>query len=998
MKPSAKSLRPRLLCTFVAGFCLSFGLASVRHICAGRAAEVVVCEGAGTRFNVAPQLAAGRFPRVAVAADFNNDNLPDLAVINLTPSSEQQLLIMLGNGRGEFAVVNTLRTGGSGSISYTITNALAAGDLNGDNKQDLVVAAGGDGVRVLLGSGDGRFAAPVVLAAGSESTSVIVADFNGDNRRDIAAAFRNGQVRVLPGNGDGTFGQATMINAGTSTTAMSSADLNNDGRLDLVVLAGVNSAPYLNQGNGAFTKGATFDPSSVQAVALGDFNGDGKQDLVVSDFSSASLRLGDGLGGFGMPMNIGAGGSASVADLNKDNRADLILAGSSVSVLLGNATGLAARTDYAAGRNPVSSAVADFNRDGLLDVAIVNQGGTGFSSADRPGTISVLLGASAGRFQASSPLVLRAPANSLKVADLNNDGRADLLATAGSSGATNVVLSNNEGGFAAPQLYGFTSGGRDYRAAVVADFNNDALPDLATLGYSGFGQASGVASVFPGTAAGVFNNNRGRDFNIGDNPDGLVAADFNRDGFFDLATANLNSHDVSILFNDRRGGFGMETRFAVGLEPRSLTTADFNSDGNADLVVANRNSATISLLLGDGRGLFNHILIGVGANPRALVVADANGDNKLDLVVVFNNVARAAVLLNTGAGGFGAPITSELSRIAFDLVVADFTGDGKLDLAASGLATAEIQNERVALIAGDGAGRFVAAGEFALPIAGLLGASDFNADGLADLFVVGGNNVWLVANGCNTTPRPALANVSAASFQGLLLAPEMIVAAFGNGFTAQTVSATTLPLPAELGGVSIKVKDQAGVERAAPLFFVAPGQVNYLLPAGTMSGSAAVTVTGADNRTYSETVLITPTAPSLFAANADGQGAAAAAILRIRFPGGAMSFEPVVEFDAAQGRFVPLPIDFGPGLEPAADQLFLVLFGTGIRARSALAAVTATVGPEAAAVLFAEAQGDLIGLDQVNLRLSRNLRGSGEVEVVLTVDGKTANVVRVAFR
>ena len=129
--------------------------------------------------------------------------------------------------------------------------------------------------------------------------------------------------------------------------------------------------------------------------------------------------------------------------------------------------------------------------------------------------------------------------------------------------------------------------------------------------------------------------------------------------------------------------------------------------------------------------------------------------------------------------------------------------------------------------------------------------------------------------------------------------------------------------------------------------------------------------------------------PGLFAVDTSGRGLAAATALRVRADG-SQSFEPVAAFDAAQNKFVAVPLDLGP----ATDEVFLVLFGTGLRFRSSLAAVTARIGGADAIVTFAGAAPGL-GLDQVNLLLPRILIGRGEVDVELTVDGKAANTVRV---
>lgn len=134
-------------------------------------------------------------------------------------------------------------------------------------------------------------------------------------------------------------------------------------------------------------------------------------------------------------------------------------------------------------------------------------------------------------------------------------------------------------------------------------------------------------------------------------------------------------------------------------------------------------------------------------------------------------------------------------------------------------------------------------------------------------------------------------------------------------------------------------------------------------------------------------------APGLFSANATGKGVAAAVALRIKSDGTRI-YEPVAAFSQAQNQFVAVPIDLGA----PDDQAFLILFGTGLRARSALSAVTANIGGTNADVTFAGPQGTLVGLDQINLLLPRSLAGKGEVDVTVNVDGLAANVVRVGFK
>jgi uncharacterized protein (TIGR03437 family) len=236
-----------------------------------------------------------------------------------------------------------------------------------------------------------------------------------------------------------------------------------------------------------------------------------------------------------------------------------------------------------------------------------------------------------------------------------------------------------------------------------------------------------------------------------------------------------------------------------------------------------------------------------------------------------------------------------------------------------------------------------------------------------------------------------LAAISAASYNGEL-SSESIAAAFGENLASGTASATSLPLPTTLGGVTVKVRDSEGVERDAPLFFVSPGQINYLVPAGTSVGMAGVAVFNGSSVVANGTIPITSTAPGLFTANADGEGVPAAVLLRVR--GDAQIVEPLARYDEEQKRIVPVPIDLGP----ESDHVFLILFGTGFRSADSQTAVTVMIGEERAEVLFAGATSGFAGLDQANVLLPRSLAGKGEVSIQLAADNRAANAVTINVR
>lgn len=262
-----------------------------------------------------------------------------------------------------------------------------------------------------------------------------------------------------------------------------------------------------------------------------------------------------------------------------------------------------------------------------------------------------------------------------------------------------------------------------------------------------------------------------------------------------------------------------------------------------------------------------------------------------------------------------------------------------------------------------------------------------------DVADVEANSVASGWTGLDLQLKRTVVGVSAANYGRDEQAAESIIAAFGRNLATTTLSATTIPLPTALGGTTVKVKDSAGVERLAPLFYISPTQVNFQIPAGTATGDATFVITGGDGVISNGTMKIAAVVLALFTADASGHGLAAALILRVK-QDGSMSYEPVAMFDPMLNKTVAVPIDFGP----EGDQIFLILFGTGIRGRSSDSAVTALIGGSSSQVLYSGAQGDWVGLDQVNVALQRSLIGRGEVDVALIADGKSSNTVKVHFK
>lgn len=247
--------------------------------------------------------------------------------------------------------------------------------------------------------------------------------------------------------------------------------------------------------------------------------------------------------------------------------------------------------------------------------------------------------------------------------------------------------------------------------------------------------------------------------------------------------------------------------------------------------------------------------------------------------------------------------------------------------------------------------------------------------------------------------RPEIQSVNGASFDtSATTTAGGILSGFGEDLAAANAAASGdadantpgIQLPTTLGNVTVKIKDSLNVERNAGLFFVSPMQINYQVPEVIANGPALVTLTngtGPSAIVSTGAITIADTKPGLFTASMTGSGLAAAQIQRVN--GTTVTYEAVAAGTAANPTAVPIE------WKDANDVIYLILYGTGIRRRSQLLNVTCLIGGGAQQVVYAAAQGQYAGVDQVNVLLNRNLATRGEVEVSLMVDGKAANKVRI---
>jgi hypothetical protein len=337
------------------------------------------------------------------------------------------------------------------------------------------------------------------------------------------------------------------------------------------------------------------------SIVNADFNKDGFEDLAtVAMDSLVSVLLGDGKGNFASPanFNIGSGAmgmSVISQDFNKDGKLDLATAdmmNMNVAVLLGNGDGtFGAPTTFSVAPTPYMLVSADFNKDGNFDIATANN----YSSNN----VSILLGHGNGTFgnainySVSSSL----GTSSIATADFNKDGNPDLVVGNSDTNYVSVMLGHGDGSFASASnlVVGIYLSSWP-QSVICVDLNADNNVDIVSAN-----GGDNTVSVLLGHGNGIFAN----DTSFAVSPSGhqnnhsqsVAAADFNKDGKMDLATANLGSYDVSILLSDGAGGFRDVANFAVGVYPYMLTCADFNKDTAIDIAVANANSNEISILL-----------------------------------------------------------------------------------------------------------------------------------------------------------------------------------------------------------------------------------------------------------------------------------------------------------------------------------------------------------------------------------------------------------------
>lgn len=682
-----------------------------------------------------------------VIGDFNHDGKPDVANIQ----TNGEIDVLLNDGSGNLKAPTTAQISTPSSFgSFSLGGAVAA-DLNGDGFADLVLSVSQSSSRypillVLLNQKNGQFGSAIVLPLPNPDLSTLISSFSfavgattNSGHVDIVTAELNGTnqatVQSFLNNGSGTFTANTAQSLTFSTSETSSAgaaialalnDANHDGKQDLLFerngLSNAGEYVYVLSGNGDGTFQAPGSQATVSfppAKSIGFAHptlfaqnltsNTAKSDLIFSDGVDVDVAMSNGDGTYQAPNQVLQTEGITqieVADLNKDGKADLVTVGFGVlTSYLGNGDGtfgsiVGAVVSSGDHFNPIHTAIADFNGDGIPD----------FVSGDSyNGNVEIGFGSGNGTFAATpvlystkSPAVPPYAFSAQAEADLNGDGLPDLIAVGPDSILS--ALANSKGAFTYQAALAYTAYSVRYIEPVSADFNGDGKQDVVFAGWDG--TAAVALSNGDGTLktpVNVINPGVALPCDLGYAAVGDLNGDKNLDLVFPYSgdsscgqgSAVPSGYFVALGNGD--GSFKTPVFYPLGSSIYSVALGYFHGKNNPlDLVINDLgvalNNENVSILQGKGDGTFGPAtVVNSGYGISQVLTDDFNQDGNADLTLIayadYTTPGPGENLLYAGYGDgtFANPVAIDpgfpgISSAGINGVYADVNGDGIPDL------------------------------------------------------------------------------------------------------------------------------------------------------------------------------------------------------------------------------------------------------------------------------------------------------------------------------
>jgi hypothetical protein len=541
-------------------------------------------------FSLAPAASCKVFVTFTPTANGARSATVTLTDNNLAAANATQTIALNGSGEYGAPLIDIASPTGLlvSNASAGFTLILQGANLNGSsviglNGTALTTSVSGTEVKGVVPAG-------LITTGGTESITVTNP---GDPASNVL--FLPIATAVIPAP-EYTNASGSPFNAESGVQQLTVADFNGDGKPDLVSSNSGAPLVWLSQGNGTFTETAELTPGAVYpsgsstptvvipfSTVAGDFNGDGKLDLAeICQPFGVVIFLGNGQGGF-TPQAID----------------------SQTGLPLGMMTGA----------EPQFGVAADFNNDGILDIATANQ----------DGTVSILLALGNAIFNPFISVAANAgPLWGIAAGDFNGDGNADLVVSAFAANTVIALLGNGQGGFT-PQTAVAT--GTNPLGLTIGDFNADGQLDVAVAN-----AGSNTVSILLGNGNGTFT--AASAVAVGTSPISVATGDVNGDGKLDLVVANNGANSVSMMLGNGNGTFTADgSAVPTGTGPAWVSIADWNNDGKLDWATANNGSGTVSIMLS---------AVGV-ATPSS----NALGFGKQSAGV---SKAQNVVLVNTGSG------------------------------------------------------------------------------------------------------------------------------------------------------------------------------------------------------------------------------------------------------------------------------------------------------------------------------------------------------------